>query len=265
MDPAALEVLLEATERDATLDLVAAAPPQAASAFSLVARPFAGGALLVAAGLPTTLFNRVFAAPSLDAAQLAEAAARFRAAHVASWHVQVAPAWLARGAETALAAAGMRVRSRWVKMWHDRAPPPDAETDLRVSPVPREDAAAVGRVACAAFGIPSPGEAWLAALVGRPHWRVYGAYERGALVACGAVWIGRGVALMGVGGTLPSHRRRGAQLAIMARRVRDALDAGCDLVVTETGAPLPERANPSYANMLRCGFRLAYERVNFGP
>ena len=63
--------------------------------------------------------------------------------------------------------------------------------------------------------------------------------------------------------TRPSHRRRGAQGALLARRIRDAADLGCRWLVTETGEDLPERPNPSFRNMLRTGFELAYQRANY--
>jgi len=68
-----------------------------------------------------------------------------------------------------------------------------------------------------------------------------------------------------VAGTLPAFRRRGGQGAIMARRIRDAVQLGCRWVITETGEDLPDRPNPSYHNMLRAGFSLAYQRPNYLP
>ena len=62
--------------------------------------------------------------------------------------------------------------------------------------------------------------------------------------------------------TLPSERRRGVQAALIAHRVRLAVDAGCDLVVSST---VP--ANPSERNLVRAGFRPLYETVTLakGP
>ena len=46
----------------------------------------------------------------------------------------------------------------------------------------------------------------------------------------------------------------------MARRIRDGADLGCRWLVTETGEDTPHHPNPSYHNMLRTGFLLAYQR-----
>lgn len=71
------------------------------------------------------------------------------------------------------------------------------------------------------------------------------------------------VGWLGFGATLESHRGQGSQSAIFARRIRAAADLGVKLLITETGEELPDRPNPSYRNMLRAGFRLAYPRQNW--
>jgi hypothetical protein len=63
--------------------------------------------------------------------------------------------------------------------------------------------------------------------------------------------------------TLPEYRRRGAQGAIMARRIRDGLTLGCRWFTTETGEDTPKTPNSSYHNMIRTGFQLAYLRPNY--
>ena len=50
----------------------------------------------------------------------------------------------------------------------------------------------------------------------------------------------------------------------MARRIEEGFNAGCELLVTETAEDLPEKPNPSFHNMMRTGFQLAYMRENFG-
>jgi GNAT superfamily N-acetyltransferase len=82
-------------------------------------------------------------------------------------------------------------------------------------------------------------------------------------VAGGALFVKGDVGWLGIASTLPAHRRHGAQGALMARRIRDAVELGCRWVVTETGEDTPEHPNPSYHNMLRTGFVLAYQRPNY--
>jgi hypothetical protein len=104
---------------------------------------------------------------------------------------------------------------------------------------------------------------WLAAPVGRPGWRHYLAWASEVPVATGALFVKDQIGWLGVGSTLPSHRRRGAQGAIMAQRIRDGAELGCRWLITETGEDTPGRPNPSYHNMVRTGFTLAYQRSNY--
>jgi hypothetical protein len=62
---------------------------------------------------------------------------------------------------------------------------------------------------------------------------------------------------------LPAHRGKGAQRAFFGARIRDALELGCDLLVTETGERVAGKPGFSYANMLASGFREVYLRSSF--
>jgi hypothetical protein len=152
----------------------------------------------------------------------------------------------------------------WVKFYRDIAPPPVVSTDLRVELVTPGDQAftwaATTKVACYLHGATTY---WLSRTVGRPGWRQYLAYEGEEPVACGALYVRDSVGWLGFDGTFKSQRRRGAQSAIIAQRIRDAADLGCTLLTVETLEDLPEWSNPSYRNMLRAGFRIAYLRPNY--
>ena len=82
-------------------------------------------------------------------------------------------------------------------------------------------------------------------------------------MAGGALFVKGDVGWLGIASTLPAYRPRGAQGALMARRIRDGADLGCRWLVTETGEDTPHHPNPSYHNMLRTGFSLAYRRPNY--
>src|SRR5438552_698687 len=98
---------------------------------------------------------------------------------------------------------------------------------------------------------------------GRPGWRTYVAYEGTVPAASGALYCRDGVAWLGVGATIPAWRRRGAQGALISRRIADAIATGCRDIVADAGQPVPGEPSPAYANMLRNGFRVAYSRPNY--
>ena len=73
-----------------------------------------------------------------------------------------------------------------------------------------------------------------------------------------------GISWLGWAATLPAYRRKGAQLALFAHRVNEAIRMGCALVSAETRGETVEQANPSYHNLLRLGgFQLAYLHLHY--
>ncbi len=80
----------------------------------------------------------------------------------------------------------------------------------------------------------------------------------GKPIATGALNIQNGVALLAGASTIPEARRQGAQRALLAARLRYALDAGCELA---TMGALPGSA--SQRNAERAGFRIAYTRTKW--
>ena len=165
------------------------------------------------------------------------------------------PAWLH--------ARGLPLRDNWAKVYRAATPDVAIQTDLRIERIDQAHAAAFAEISCTAFGMPAVMQPWLAAGVGQPGWAHYLAFDGETPVAGGALFVKGDVGWLGIASTLPAHRRRGAQGALMARRIRDAAELGCRWVVTETGEDTPEHPNPSYHNMLRTGFVLAYQRPNY--
>jgi hypothetical protein len=68
---------------------------------------------------------------------------------------------------------------------------------------------------------------------------------------------------LGIGATRPEHRRRGAQSSLLAARIAAGLELGVEGFTTETGRPLPGEPGPSFANIQRAGFQIAYDRPNW--
>ncbi len=98
---------------------------------------------------------------------------------------------------------------------------------------------------------------------GRVQAHVAGAHrflakDQGRPVAAGGLFIHGNVALLAGASTIPSARRKGAQLALLSARLRFAAAAGCDLAMM--GA-MP--GSGSQRNAERNGFRIAYTRVKW--
>ena len=151
----------------------------------------------------------------------------------------------------------------FVAMWEAAPPALRERLGLRIAPAVPAQAEDVARVAVQSFEMPPFMVEWLQQLRTGP-WRMYAVTDGGAVVGGGCLYLRGPAAWLGVAAVAPSHRRRGGQGALMARRIADAAAAGAVHIVTETGEPTSAgEANPSLANMRRCGFRTVASRLNY--
>jgi GNAT superfamily N-acetyltransferase len=84
----------------------------------------------------------------------------------------------------------------------------------------------------------------------------YVARRAGAVAGAASMRVDGEVALLTGAATLPAHRRRGVQRALLAARLADAAVAGCHLAVVVT-----QPGSISQANSQRQGFSLLYSRA----
>jgi GNAT superfamily N-acetyltransferase len=130
---------------------------------------------------------------------------------------------------------------------------PEPSTSLRVVRVGRAEAPAFGHVVATGYALPDAVASW----AGDAHelgWDCWLALDGDRPAAAAGVFIAEGVGYLGFAATLPEHRGKGGQNALLAARIRHAREAGCDVVVTETGELREDRPSSSYRNILRSGF-----------
>jgi GNAT superfamily N-acetyltransferase len=175
-----------------------------------------------------------------------------------------APFWVAldpaAGLDDELAARGFVADYPWQKFARGLEPT-DARTDLVVRDA--ETAGDFGAAFAEGYGLPRAAADFAAAVVGRPGWQCFVAYDEGRPVASGALFESGDAGWLGAAATLPSHRGRGAQSAILAARVERARERGLRVLVTETGVPRDGRPGASYRNLVRSGFEPTYVRPNY--
>lgn len=217
-------------------------------------------------GIDVMAFNRALGVGALDPPRkdFAERIIEwYRAAGAPRFMVPIGPA--ARQAEIArsLEAAGFILHNRWVKLARSAAFPESVDTALRIERLTaghgREFAELVARV----FEWPEAIRSIFSPTVGRPGWWHYGAWDGPRLVAAGGLFVRDGVGWLGPAATLPHARGRGAQSALIARRIETGLAEGCHAFVVETAEETPERPVPSTRNLLRHGFEIIYLRPNY--
>jgi hypothetical protein len=98
-----------------------------------------------------------------------------------------------------------------------------------------------------------------AATLDLPNWLHYLALVDGQPASASALYVSERVADLFVATTRPALRGRGAQRALIERRLYDGQRLGCDLATSQTGV---ENASPR--NMQRGGFTALYERLIYG-
>lgn len=97
-----------------------------------------------------------------------------------------------------------------------------------------------------------------ALLVARENSPCFLAEIDGTPAAAGSLCVHEGVALFAGAATVPEHRRRGLQSALLAERMRYAAAQGCDLAMM-----VAEAGSNSQRNAERQGFRVAYTRLKW--
>jgi len=162
-----------------------------------------------------------------------------------------------------LLARGFEHTSNWAKVIRGMAPPPPIKTDLRIELVDENTASQYAAVTQSGFGLPEWMTPLFEATAKAPNIYSYIAYADDVPAGVGSLSVSGEKGALFNGATLPEYRRRGAQGAIMARRIQDGIELGCRWFTTETGEDTPENPNPSYRNMIRTGFQLAYLRPNY--
>jgi hypothetical protein len=255
-------------EAEAFVAMWEAAPPGLRERLGLRIEKVADAVLLVAPGLPTPMFNRAIGLGMRDRTSVRDVQAIaevFRAAGCKGWWLHWNPLAEPASLSEEIEALGFTLpaRSSWAKMLRGPEAPPAIATDLRIAPAAPAQAEDVARVAVQSFEMPPFMVEWLQQLRTGP-WRMYAVTDGGAVVGGGCLYLRGPAAWLGVAAVAPSHRRRGGQGALMARRIADAAAAGAVHIVTETGEPTSAgEANPSLANMRRCGFRTVASRLNY--
>ena len=124
--------------------------------------------------------------------------------------------------------------------------------------VGREAADDVVAVGLAGFDVGEPD--WFSAPLDAPAWTQVLAYDGVVPVATGALHMCGPVAWVGVASTVPGHRRRGAQSALLSHRLQLAAADGASRVMSKV-----EPGSGSERNLRRAGFEPAYGVVQWRP
>lgn len=249
-------------EQAACMDMVRAVGPAIQTRLGLDACYHHGALVLRAEHLPHPLHNRTVGPlcgshPGRPPTEkvIAGLLERFAARDISRFFIQIPKDSSHDDARQALTNLGLK---RYHRDWHElvrgRGPVPAAPPHIQIRPARAEDAHPMGELFANAFDLPSAAAPLYAALVTRPGWHAFIATIGNQTAGAGLLFIEGEAAFLAAGATHPDMRRRGVQGALMTARIHKALHNGCDLIMSNTGEAVRDQPNPSYHNMLRCGF-----------
>ena len=231
----------------------------------------AGGALVSIAGraAPSAIVINRTIGLGLSGPENPETIARivalYREAGIERYFVHLHPESQPPGIRDWLRDAGLERARGWMKFKRGREAPPPPRTDLDVRPVERRDMPAFARILADAFDLGAECNDWIETFVNAEGWHLYMSFDGDEPAGTGGLYVRDGVGLCDMGATAPAFRRRGSQSALLHRRIADAIEMGCRLIVTETGEEVDGDPQHSYKNILRMGFEEDVVRENWAP
>jgi ribosomal protein S18 acetylase RimI-like enzyme len=261
-------------ERATSLDMLAAVPASLRPRLDPFVAREPGVVGYALPGVPSTMLNRLFIGgersgcdqPGADA--VARVLERFAARGAQSFFVH-----LARDATTPAVLAVLRAHGveryprAWIKLARAPGPLPEPEhrCELAIREATLHDSAAFAELVVRCHDTAPQAAPVLAALVKRPRWHVYVACDGAHPVAAGALVVLGDVGYLSFGATDAAYRKRGAQRALLDKRMRVAFALGCRWVFSDTGEALAGQPNPSFDNMRRLGLEPIARRENYAP
>jgi len=247
-------------------DWFEAVPPGVAQRYGTACEMAEGTLLLLMPRVDVLMFNRVLGLgleKPVTEAQLDGILARYRSAGAPRFFIPFSPAAEPQEAGAWLESRGLTRYNRWAKLERGIENIPEARTDARIEEIGPEHREAFGRVLQEGFGMPPDLAPWTAALVGRKDWRHYMAFDGATPVGTASLYVKGDWGSLGFATTLPQARGRGVQSALITRRIADARQMGCRCLSVETAEDKPDKPAPSFHNVTRLGFRMAYFRDNY--
>jgi GNAT superfamily N-acetyltransferase len=261
------EANTEFSETETVFAMLSDVPEPQRSILGASAVRIGGGVVTAMANDPTDYWSKAlgfgFESP-VDDALVGRIVDRYRAVGVRSATIQIAPRKLPDDWHEIAARHGLRAGGSWVRLEGPVDVVESPTRGLRVGPVPQAELAEWARVTIVGFGMPPENLApMMAGAMRADNAHAFAAWDGDELVAGACLLVFGRVAHLAGAATLPSHRGRGAQSALIAVRARAAKEAGAERLFAETGNPEVPGANSSLTNMERAGMAVLYERVNW--
>jgi GNAT superfamily N-acetyltransferase len=227
---------------------------------------FKGSLLLVASKIDVFAFNRVVGwgvnQPATEA-DIDFFKEKFKIAGVPRFMIQVSPFAAPAEANIWLQQQGFELHNNWVKLYRETGETPHPTSDFKIVEAKKSEAQSYANIVTEAFQWPEQINFLIASLINRKNWKHYVAYEDNEPVATGSMFIRDEYAWFCFAATMPGYRAKGAQTALIQKRIEVANAAGCRHILVETADDKGGNPSPSGRNLMRMGFKQLYKRPNF--
>lgn len=189
----------------------------------------------------------------------------FRDNKISRFFIQVSPEAEPENTKDILLSKGFRHYNNWAQLYYElpREKLPEPESPLTIKPISLNEKDDFSRIIAESFGWEGLAGEIISAGIGRDEWLYFLIYDGDTPISAAAMHFYEDIASLAIGATLEEHRGKGAQKVLINYRTNKAIEAGCKFLATETAEDTPEKPSPSYRNMIKSGFKLAYVRPNY--
>jgi GNAT superfamily N-acetyltransferase len=153
--------------------------------------------------------------------------------------------------------------NNWVRLVRDNSPAQKVKTKLEIREIKKNESKIFADIVIIAFDWPNELNELIAASIERKNWYHYIGFENNVPVATTAFYLSGEYAWFDFAATHPECRGKGGQSALLARRIEDCRKLGVKVIIIETAEQTADKESPSYRNVLRAGFKVAYKRPNY--
>lgn len=258
----------ESIEIAALMDLHNAATPELKRSLAISSKSIGSARISIAANLPESavVINRTLGFKSSFSPEIIEKiAAIYSEQAVERYFIQTGLRNEDDRVEGIMTSAGLVKARGWQKFRRGKDAVGAVNTDLDIRPIRKDYSQEFASIVCDAFDLGRAAVPWLAELPDRPNWHIFMSFDGDMPAGAGALFVKNGLGWTDWGATAPEFRRRGSQTAILAARLKCALELGCTSVFTCTGEDVPGDPQHSYTNIMRAGFAEDYLSENYAP
>lgn len=254
-------------EINAWLDMYKAAGKDISDKFGIKVFTIGAACVSIVKNIDILAYNRVIGLGLTESATeqiLDEIISKYKEADIKRFFIQIHPEASPSELKQWFQKRNIHHYNNWVKHYRGVENPPASDTELDIREVQyNAEAEQFGYIITKSFEWPEELKYWFAKLTGRKGWKTYMAFEGPTPVAAASLYVKDDSGWLSFASTLPDYRGKGAQTALIARRILDAQELGCKVLTVETAEDNEQKRSQSLKNIQKMGFEVAFIRPNF--